>query len=324
MSASRNSGVVFTDGSRLYCLETGGAVRGAAFAGRELGKIGNSGGGPIFAAISPDGKWAYVSGPYSNTNPYGYQYDPNFPPGRVYRVPMQGQEKMREFVTIPVQHKEGNGGAWVKACTNTANFTAAKGPVHAVACDAQGNLYVADRERGCVAVFDASGKEIGRVAVKNPHLVAVHPESGAIYVTQFDCLSYSNFQCVLNKFDSYRDDPRPVAKYEFPAGNWVNLSQAMAVAASKTRTVVWMAGVKGGVVPLEDRGDRFEPLAGKFGPQPGLPGDWNRLAVDYDRDEIYISNGTTRIWRYDGSTGAGRRSQEERQGLPGQRFGGRL
>ena len=36
-----------------------------------------------------------------------------------------------------------------------------------------------------------------------------------------------------------------------------------------------------------------------------MPADWNRLAIDHDRNEVYVSNGTTRIWRYDGATGRG-------------------
>jgi hypothetical protein len=197
------------------------------------------------------------------------------------------------------------GGAWLKACTNTGNFTAPKGAVHGVAVDEKGNVYVADRERGCVAVFDESGKELGKVAVKNPHLVAVHPKTGAIYVTQFDCLSYGNFQCTLNKFEGYKEGAQPVAKHEFPAGGWANIAQAMALAVGKDRTVVWMAGVKGGLVPVEDQGAAFAPLKIQFGAKTSVPADWNRLAADFARDEIYISNGTTRLWRYNGLTGEG-------------------
>jgi len=305
VSASKKNGVIFTNGSRLCTITVSGAVAGAAFANRELGGAVNSGGGPTFVAISPDGKWVYLSGPFSNTNPYGYKFDPNFPPGRVYRAPLAGADKMKEFVTVPVDHKEGNGGAWVKACTNFSDFTVPKGPVHQVTADDQGNVYVADREHGCVAVFDESGKELGKIAIKNPHLIAVHPKTGAIYVTQFDCLAYGTCSCILHKFENYKEGARPVAKHEFPAGNWVNRAQSMALSVGKDKTVVWMAGVKGGLVPLEDKGASFEPLKIQFGPKTSVPTDWNRLATDYDRDEVYINNGTTRIWRYQGATGEG-------------------
>jgi sugar lactone lactonase YvrE len=302
VSASKKTGVVFTDGGTLYTIETSGAVRAGAFASRGLGGVKNSGGGPAMLAISPDGKWAYLSGPFSDTNRYGYVFDPKFPPGRVYRAPLTGAGGLAEFVTIPVDHQNGVGGAWVKACGAIGHFTVPHGAIHGVAVDEKGNVYVADREHGCVAVFDESGKEIGKIAVKNPHLIAVHPKTGAIYVTQYDCLAYGTFQCVVHKFADYKEGAKPVAKYEFPAGGG-NRNQSMALAAGKDKTILWMA--VGGLVPLEDKGASFEPLKIQFGPKTSVPADWNRLATDYDRDEVYISNGTTRIWRYQGATGEG-------------------
>jgi sugar lactone lactonase YvrE len=303
VSASKKNGVVFTDGRMIYTIGADGRALGPAFATRDLGAVGNTGGGPVFLAISPDAKYACVSGPFSSDTQYGHKIDTNFPPGRVYRAALAGNERLKPFVTVPVAHSNGIGGAWLKACFNTGNFTAPKGPVHQSAFDASGNLYVADREHGCVAVFDAEGRELGRVAIKNPHLVAVHPKTGAIYVTQFDCLAYGTFQCVLNKFDSYAAGATPAATYQVPPG--ANTGQAMALSVGKDKTTVWIAGIKGGLLALEDRGATFEPLKIAFAKKDNLPVDWNRLATDYDRDEIYISNGVTKMWRYDGKTGEG-------------------
>ena len=310
LSVSKQNGIVLTEGTKICTLETNGAVRGTSLITRSLGNFANSGGGPIFVAVSSDGKWVYRSGPFSCANMYGYTFDTNYPPGRVTRAPLAESSKMQEFITIPVAHSNGNGGAWFKACHNTGNFTLPKGPVHQVAVDGKGNVYVANREQGCVSVFDETGKEIGKVAIKNPHLVAVHPKTGAIYVTQFDCLSYGMFQCVLNKFDNYKEGAQPGATYEFPAGSGWNSGQSMALSVGADKTVVWMAGVKGGLVPLEDKGAAFEPLPLTFAPKIDVPGSWNRLAVDYERDEIYISNGTSGMWRYNGLTGEGGRLKQ--------------
>ncbi len=306
LSASTKNGVVMTNSATLFTLDTSGAVHGAKFASRELGGAKNSGGGPSFVTISPDGKWVYLSGPYSNTNSYGYVYDPNFPPGRVYRAPLAGAEKFKEFVTIPVEHKDGNGGAWLKTSSNLQHFNCArgKGPVDGVAIDQKGNVYVADREHSCVAVFDENAKEIGKIAIKNPYLVAVHPKTGAIYVTQFDCAAYHSYSCVVHKFENFKEGAQAVAKFELPPCDQ-NGNHAMAVAAGKDKTVIWMAGVKGGLLPLEDKGSSLEPMKSQFTARDNVPGDWNRLAVDYDRDEIYISNGTALMYRYNGATGEG-------------------
>jgi hypothetical protein len=85
----------------------------------------------------------------------------------------------------------------------------------------------------------------------------------------------------------------------------------MTLSVGKDKTVVWMAGVKGGLVPLQDKGAVFEPLKIQFAPKIDTPSAWNRLAVDYGRDEIYVSNGTNRMWRYNGLTGEGGRLKQD-------------
>jgi len=317
LSASDKNGVILTDGSKLFNIDIYGAVKGTSLISKNLGGIKNSGGGPTFVSISPDGKWAYLSGPYSNTNSYGYVYDENFPPGRIYRTMLSSSEKFQPFSTIKVEHQYGNGGAWLKACTNTANFTAPKGPVHKVTIDEKGNVYVANREDGCISVYEESGKEIGKVAIKNPHLVAVHPKTGAIYVTQFDCLSYGTFQCIVNKFENYQEGALAVAKYEFPSGNWVNQTQNFALSVNKDKTTLWVTGVKGGLCVLEDKGTAFEVVSNHFIQKNTLPQQWNRLATDYDRDEIYISDGSAGIWRFDGKSGEGSTLMKDKMPFPG-------
>lgn len=317
LSASKKNGVLLTDGSKLFNLETTGAVRGEKLIARKLGGVKNSGGGPTFVTISPDGKWAYLSGPYSNTNSYGYVFDPKNPPGRIYRASMSSADTFQEFVTIPVDHKDGNGGAWFKACTNTGNFTAPKGPVHQVAVEEKGNVYVANREEGCVSIYDESAKVIGKINIKNPHLVAVHPKTGAIYVSQFDCLSYGQFTCIINKFENYKEGALPIAKFDFPRGDWANITQNFALSVGKDKTTLWVTGVKGGLVVLEDKGSSFEIVNNKYNKNNTMPQQWNRLATDYDRNEIYVSDGASGIWRFDGKTGAGDVIKKEGKAFPG-------
>lgn len=318
LNASQSNGLVMTNGSKLFTLNLNGAVKGAQFVTRDLGGVPNSGGGPSMMTISPDSKWVYLSGPYTKTNQYGYKYDSNFPPGRVYRAPLEGGEKFKEFTTIPVAHKDGNDGAWEKACAALQHFTVPKGPVHQSAIDAKGNVYVANREQGCISVFDPNGKELGKIEIKNPHLVAVHPRTGAIYVTQMDCLSYGNFQCVLHKFDNYSQGTKAVVTREFPpGGNRANANQSLALSAGKDKTILWLAGVKGGLVALEDKGSAFEPIQTQFQVKESIPSDWYRLATDYERDEVYISNGTNRIWRLNGQTGEGELLKKNNQPFHG-------
>lgn len=301
VSVSKKSGLVLTDGVKLYTLATSGAVAGQAFASRDLGGIPNTGAGPMLVAISPDGAWAYISGPFSNTNPYGYKFNPDFPPGRVYRVSLNGAGSLKEFVTIPVAHTNGVGGAYTKF--NIYNQGVPEGPVHGVAVDAKGNVYVSDREHQCVAVYDMNGKGIGRIPVANPHQIVIHPKTGEIYVLSRTCTGYWAYTGFIAKFKDYSAGAAtPMAKYDFPkGGSW----PAMALAVGKEKTVVCISGESDTLVSLEDKGSKFELLKTQFGSQLDVPTDWNRMALDYDRDEVYISDGGYDFWRFDGATGKG-------------------
>jgi hypothetical protein len=299
VSVSTQGGILLTDGNRLFALETSGAVRGETFQVQTFGGRGravpNSGNGPLFVTAAPSGAYVYLSGPFSATNRYGYTFDPRFPPGCVYRAKVGVSGSLEPFVTVPVEHQDGQGGAYAKKSQSERDFSAAHGPVHQVAADAAGRVYVADREHDRVAVFDEAGKEVGELPVKYPHLIAVHPRTGAIYVLQYDCIANRRYQKVLLKFNGLTKDAAPAARYDFgPEG----ASVSMALSATKDRTLVWLSGAAGRLQAVEDQGASFAPVKTEFPPRVEGPIDWNRLCVDYARDEAYLSDGVASIWRF--------------------------
>ncbi|HET6428998.1 MAG TPA: hypothetical protein VFJ30_11335, partial [Phycisphaerae bacterium] len=308
VSASKSAGVVLTDGTRLYRLTPRGAVAGEAFVERVMwpkklipwGSIPNSGGGPVHLAVGGDGKTVYLSGPYSSKTRYGHEYNPALPPGRVYRLKLDEPGTMAEFVTIPVDHTEGVGGAWTKGM-GYAEFT--RGPVQGVTVDAAGRVYLCDRQRGRVSMYDPKGKELAHVRLPYAEQVQVHPRTGAVYVLQRDRIAYGTWHAKLLKFDRLAPDAEPAASFQFGPQT---AHPQMALAAGE-QTLVWVAGTKEGLTALADRGSEFEPVTTQFAPAKGIPYDWTRLAADYDRDEIYVSDGGEGVWRYDGRTGRGGR-----------------
>jgi len=309
VSASKENGVVLTDGTRIYTLQPNGAVRGEEFCTRLMwekkhipwGMIPNSGNGPIHVAVSPDGRYVYESGPFTCKTRYGHTMNPDFPPGRVFRMKRDEPDFMREFVAVDVAHKEGVGGNWTKGLGYELDPL---GPVQGIAVDRKGLVYVCDREHERVAVYDESGKLTNEVPVKYADQIAVHPTTGSIYVMQRDRRSYREWFAKLVKFDRPGKDAEPAAEYEFGPGA---KSPRMALSVRPDRTVVWVAGVEGGLAALEDRGTSFSPRATQFNPRPGVQLDFNRLAVDYGRDEVYVNDGASNLWRYDGRTGEGER-----------------
>ena len=302
VSASRERGVVLTDGAAVYAVDGRGGVPGRAFLVQNLwprdGRLPNSGGGPVFLAESPDGKCLYLSGPYSSRTRYGHVPDPRFPPGRLYRATRGPGETMQPFATVPVAPgRDAESGHW----TGTPDhYTVPRGPIHQPAVDAEGNVYVADRENGCIAIFDDEGRPLDEIPVKFPDLVAVHPVTGAVYVMEKDCVGYHKFRKRLLKFEGLDRPAAPVAGYQFSdEGDW----PAMVLSTSGGRTRVWVAGVKGGLAVLEDAGDEFREVETEFRPRPEAQTMFSRLAADPSREEVYASDAGNRLWRYDGESG---------------------
>ena len=302
VSASRARGILLTDGEAIYALDGRGGVPGETFRVQPLwpkdGRLPNSGGGPVFLAESPDGMWLYLSGPYSSRTRYGHVADPRVPPGRLYRMKRGPGETMHEFATLPVAPgRDAESGHWTGL---PDHYTVPRGPVHQVAVDAKGNVYVADRENGRVAIFDDDGKPIDEIPVKFPDLVAVHPTTGAVYVMQKDCVGYHKFGKRLLKFEGVDKRAVPVEGHQFAEeGNW----PAMVLSTSGGRTRVWVTGVNGGLAVLEDAGEEFREVETAFRPRPEAQTMFARLAADPLREEVYASDAGNRIWRYDGTSG---------------------
>lgn len=309
VAAGNKSGVVLTDGTRLNTLEPNGSVRGAKLVTRTMwekklmpwGGVINSGKGPTHLAFSPDGKYVYLAGIFASKTRYGHKYDKRLPPGRVYRMPLEGTETMKEFVNIKVAHTEGQGGEWLKKARKKPGSGGFTGAVHGLAVDKEGRVYVCDREHSRIAIFDEAGKEVGELPVGWPNQVAVHPETGAVYVMSKDCVRSRRFEKILYKFKDINTKD-PVAKHDLGlTGSW----PSMALSAGKEKTIVWVCGVAGGLVAIEDKGATLEPVETHFKKTAGRQDDWTRISVDYERDEIYSSDGCTKYWRYNGKTGEG-------------------
>jgi hypothetical protein len=82
------------------------------------------------------------------------------------------------------------------------------------------------------------------------------------------------------------------------------LGSAAAMGRIEGKPVLWIAG-SGSLVCVRDAGNEFEVVETGFQPRPGAQLDWNRICVDYQRNEVYTSSGSDLLYRYDGKTGEG-------------------
>jgi hypothetical protein len=190
-------------------------------------------------------------------------------------------------------------------------FAAATG----VAIDKDGNIHVADREAGRVAVFNPAGEVIGEIKVDKPDQIAVNGRTGAIYVFTEDRR--------LLKFAS-RKETGPIAETQvvLVSGQKEHKDILLAVDFSSDPAVIWTgiggghfsSGSVGGVWRIEDKGATLgapvslNELGGNNRPSAGA---MLSMALDRANGRLHIEN---RV--YDLKTGqwsAGLKSMTGRQ-----------
>ena len=162
-------GMVIHDGrmgllaDRLARIGTDGTSRGMDFLGppaaADMGKNGRR--CCYSAAISPDGKWIYMTRIFWQDGWAPYQYWPN----AVYRMPFTGDGEPKIFVGRPGVGKAE--GLFDKPLS--------------VACDSKGRVYVADWENDRVQVFAPDGAFLRAFEVNGPCEVQVDPRTGEIW-----------------------------------------------------------------------------------------------------------------------------------------------
>ncbi|MCG3181959.1 MAG: hypothetical protein BIFFINMI_04405 [Phycisphaerae bacterium] len=244
----------------------GGAPAGVNFVGPEIrpptGIQWGHGEGddPCFdhVAVSPDGRWVYFThSTYEN-------------PHAVYRM----------------QWGEDNGagmeaaflGEDMRPGSDAGHLNDPQG----LAVDASGRIYVCDRGNNRVMVYSPEGKPVGQWAVADPEQIAVHPTTGTAYVLTrqrpwggapkdigpLSMAEYKRWKArqaerqermpkrtppALIKFSAFSPDaaPRELARLEQDI-------ELIALDGSADPPGLWAVARKMGLLPLIDRGDRFE------------------------------------------------------------------
>jgi len=176
-------------GRRLLILGADGSVPknflGPLVAGARVGGKG-------YVAVSPDGKYAYVSG-LGAVSIWGVRKSAGIHQV-VYRARLDGSDKAQVF--IGTLHKPGSGK------------TGLDDP-RGVAVDQDGNLYVADHGNGRIAVFTPAGRYLGEIPASGATRIMVSKKTGAVY---------AKIGTALVKFGGLKD-PAKKAEHPLPTVN---------------------------------------------------------------------------------------------------------
>jgi hypothetical protein len=246
---------------------------------------GVKGSGDLHMALSPDGQWIYFGSPAGRGEHVVYR-------GKLADV-LQGK---------PPQPFLGEAG---KPGKDETHFNCPRG----VACDAGGNLHVADTANDRIQVFSAEGKFLRSFPMEKPEQLSVHPKTGVIYALRGnapDTNVRSNHALVKLDKDGKPIAELPVKPTRAYDDNWPGV---FCLDASAEEPVLWVCGGEG-ILKIADKGDKLEKVLSlteevrKANPQMAFVLNWTQigLTVDPHREEIYFPSCAG--WaRADGRTG---------------------
>ncbi len=159
-----------------------------------------------------------------------------------------------------------------------------------VAVDAAGNLYVADKGNGRVAVFKPDGAALGALKTESPERVEVNPRTGAVYVLGGAGVDE------LRKYDSWKSTA-PTASAKLPASRSKDYTALIALDHSAQPPTLWVStsGTKGRVASF--RLLRIEDQGASFGKQvevTELPG--NNAAAAIKPTDLTVVGENLYVW----------------------------
>ncbi|MHC4914761.1 MAG: hypothetical protein ACYTGB_04650 [Planctomycetota bacterium] len=307
-------GVLFTsDGHYIARVRSDGSAVDAVVLRRlwpekKNGSPGKYAMGPRQVVPSPDGKWLYMSGicrSLKRGGDPGLKVHPVFPDGRIYRMDLAKPGAVLEkFVDLPHPANVREFSEVNKGFTSQDYYRAKHPGVDKACCDRDGNLFVCDRMNAMIRVYSPAGKEIGGFKVEYADSVAVHGETGVVYVMTNKWVKGGCAEKKLLKFSSWKKSATQMASFEFPSAKGYEAD--MVLDDSAEPPVLWCGGDltgKRSLLRIEDRGSKFvvtrdlmDLNKDRFGVKP-------RMAVHPETDLVVCNDGSATLNGYDGLTG---------------------
>ena len=256
-------------------------------------KAGVLGDGRIFLALSPDGKWLYLGGAERAND---VRWGRGQPSHAVCRIALSKPGPAERFL-----------GEHNVPGKDNSHFDQPRG----VACDAAGRVYVADYGNDRIQVFQSDGRYVKTLPVRKPDQLAVHPESGEVYVLQ----AIPEGKAVRMRLLGLGglEAPRARAALDLPQCR-DRVTYVMALDAASRPPALWVSAEQ--LWRVVDRRDHFEKLF-SVQERSKAPEGWESweggrqmpyIAADPYREELYVREHGGIVYgspvlRIDGRTG---------------------
>ncbi len=274
--------------------------------------------GPVFDAISADGKTRFLSGIYRGFDRSGHirkvEAGGFWRDGTVWKVDiatgkasvfyaMDASEVITDVskrAESPIGSKYGSSAAF-----------------HGVAVDREGRVFLCDRQHKRVLVLDPDGRILRRLPIEYPDAIALSPDEKSLYVTvRVDRHHYSGKipgangayryasggKIGLVKFSDWQKDEKPSVSldiaglgHEYSVGG---RSYLLAAGSRDGKGVnVWIAYHSIPVRIYKDLGNRLELRKDFMQESKQTCLDLQRISVDPETEAVYIPDGYGSLFR---------------------------
>ena len=249
--------------------------------------------GPMQVALSPDRKSFYLGGIFAASGGgrgrTGAEKTGPWRDGQVYKVDA-ATRKASIFFALPeesvVVELDARGKSPI-ADFKYGTYAALQG----VAVDAEGRVFVCDRQNKRVLVLDASARILREIPLAHPDAIAVHPKTRALYVTTRTGHYHARGELSLLKFNDWSQDAKPSVTLPLCPVQAYDQATYLGMAMKGTECYLWVAYTALPARIYRDKGMDLE-LAKDFyeaGPQRAL--DLQHMVVDPKTGAAYISDG---------------------------------
>lgn len=245
--------------------------------------------GNLFSTLSSDGKSLYVSGLFAGDDAQGVATTGFWRDGQVWKVDL-ATRKTHAFFAL--DEKDVISSMKARSASpighTSANPYAA---LQGVATDAEGHVFVCDRQNKRIAVLDKEGKFVREISVAYPDSIVVNPKSRALYVTTRFGDYGGNGELKLLKFSDWTKDDAPAVTVPLRSGiGKFRENSHLAVAEDKGEIFVWVAYTTLPVRVYRDAGATLELVKDFYeaGPQRAL--DLQHMEVDQKTGDVYIAD----------------------------------